>query len=86
MEPITFIDTLVHYRLKLAESLGYLRETASGIDSALDCAASSWKGQASDAFRIKLEDLKIEIDKAETALENADAMISQALAAEQAII
>lgn len=86
MDPITFADTLVHYKLKLLEALSYTESVSGHMDDALICVEDSWSGQAADACRIKLEDMKLEMEKAQLAINNAIASVDEVIALEQAII
>ena len=86
MEPITFEDTLVHYKIKLSEALDYLKTVSAQLDSELDIINTSWKGRSADACRVKTEDLKLELEKAQTSLEHADAAVSEILTLQQAIL
>lgn len=86
MEPITFEDTLVHYKIKLSEALDYLNTISTQLDQELDIINVSWKGRSAEACRIKIEDLKYELEKAQTSLEHADTTVSEILSLQQAII
>ena len=77
MDPITFTDNLIHYKNKLCETQEYIREASGLINSSLDVTGSSWKGSGAEACRIKLEDLKPEIEKAREALQHAENLLSQ---------
>lgn len=86
MEPITFVDMLVHYKIKLSESLDYLNTLSSQLNQELDIINASWKGGSAEACRIKIEDLKYELEKVQTSLEHADTTVSEILSVQQAII
>lgn len=86
MEPITFVDMLVHYKIKLSESLDYLNTLSSQLNQELDIINASWKGNSAEACRIKIEDLKYELEKVQTSLEHADTTVSEILSVQQAII
>lgn len=86
MEPITFEDTLVHYKFKLAESLDYLNTASSQLDQELDMINASWKGSSAEACRVKIEDLKYELEKVRTSLEHADTTVTEILSLQQAMI
>ena len=86
MEPITFEDTLVHYKFKLAESLDYLNTVSSQLDQELDMINASWKGSSAEACRVKIEDLKYELEKVRTSLEHADTTVTEILSLQQAMI
>jgi len=86
MEPITFEDTLVHYKIKLSESLDYLNTISSQLNQELDIINASWKGSSAEACRIKIEDIKYELEKAQASLEHADTTVSEILSLQQAII
>ena len=86
MEPITFEDTLVHYSKKIAEALDYLNELSSQLNQEIDCVNTSWKGHSATACRVKLEDMKIDLEKAKLSLEHADTVVSDILTTQQAII
>ena len=86
MEPITFEDTLVHYKIKLSESLDYLNTISSQLNQELDIINASWKGSSAEACRIKIEDMKIELDKARLSIEHADTAVSAVLTIQQAIV
>ena len=86
MEPITFEDTLVHYKIKLSESLDYLNTISSQLNQELDIINASWKGSGAEACRIKIEDIKYELEKAQASLEHADTTVSEILSLQQAII
>lgn len=86
MESITFEDTLVHYKFKLAESLDYLNTVSSQLDQELDMINASWKGSSAEACRVKIEDLKYELEKVRTSLEHADTTVTEILSLQQAMI
>lgn len=86
MEPITFEDTLVHDKIKLSEALDYLNTVSAQLNHELDTINASWGGRSAEACRIKLEDLKYELEKVQAALEHADAVVSEILSLQQAII
>lgn len=86
MEPITIEDTLVHYKFKLAESLDYLNTVSSQLDQELDMINASWKGSSAEACRVKIEDLKYELEKVRTSLEHADTNVTEILSLQQAMI
>lgn len=86
MEPITFEDTLIHYKIKISEALDYLSGISSQLDREIDCVNTSWSGRSAESCRVKLEDLKLELEKAQLSLQQADAGVSEVLATQQAII
>jgi len=71
MEIITFYDMLTHYQLKISEALDYLLSVQSKLDAASDCAETAWRGSASNAFGLKLDELRPEAKKAQEALEQS---------------
>lgn len=71
METITFYDILTHYQLKIMEALDDLSSIQSKLDDASACAETAWKGIASDAFGLKLDELRPEAKKAQEALEQS---------------
>ncbi len=88
MEPITFTDTLSHYRLKMLETLDHLADAERLLGKAADHTQTVWQGQASQAMTVRLEEMMLEADKAREALEHALTSIEavQLLALEQGII
>ena len=86
MEPITFVDMLVHYKIKLSESLDYLNTLSSQLNQELDIINASWKGSSAEACRVKIEDLKYELEKVRTSLEHADTTVTEILSLQQAMI
>lgn len=86
MEPITFEDTLVHYKIKLLETLDYINTISAQFDQEIDVISASWQGCSAEACRIKIEDLKYELEKVQTFLEHADSTVSEILSLQQAII
>lgn len=88
MEPITFTDTVSHYRLKMLETLDYFSNAERLLNKADDQSLSAWQGQASQAMTVRLEEMMLEADKAREALEHALTSIEavQLLALEQGII
>lgn len=88
MEPITFTDTVSHYRLKLLETFDYFSDAERLLRKAADQSQSAWQGQASQAMTVRLEEMMLEADKAREALEHALTSIEavQTLALEQGII
>ena len=86
MEPITFEETLVHYKNKLSEILDYINGLSSQLDKEIECVNSSWKGRGAEACRIKIEDMKIELDKARLSIEHADTAVSEVLTIQKAIV
>ena len=68
METISFSDRLVHYKVKLKETMDYLDTVSSQLNTALGCAESSWQGQSAQACADKLEELKPELMKARYAV------------------
>lgn len=86
MEPITFEDTLVHDKIKLSEALDYLNTVSAQLNHELDIINASWGGRSAEACRIKLEDLKYELEKVQAALEHSDTVVSEILSLQQAII
>ena len=88
MEPITFTDTLSHYRLKMLETLDHLADAERLLGKAADHTQTVWQGQASQAMTVRLEEMMLEADKAREALEHALTSIEAVhlLALEQGII
>lgn len=86
MEPITFEDTLVHYKIKLSEALDYLNAISAQLNQELDIINASWNGRSAEACRIKIEDIKYESEKVQASLEHADTVVSEILSLQQAII
>lgn len=88
MEPITFTDTVSHYRLKMLEALDYLSDVTALLNKAADGTQEAWKGQAAQAMTVRLEEMLRETDKAREALEHAVASTDavQLLALEQGIL
>lgn len=76
MEAITFEDNLVHYKNKLSEAMEYVREVSVLMNAALGITDISWRGDSAKACTIKLEDLKLELEKAQEALTHAAEYVS----------
>lgn len=86
MEPITFDDTLLHYRLKLLEALDYANNASAGIDDALAVVEDGWQGKAGQACRIRLEEMKLETDKTQLSIEHAISLVNEVIAQQQSVV
>ena len=77
MEVLTLEDMLYHYKVKLSDALEYERKSVSKARIALEAGQESWEGESGKAFRIRLEETLLQLEKAEAAMEDALAQIEE---------
>ena len=76
MDEITFGDILLHYTQKLKEVFEDVEDIRRHLAISIDTVESSWKGNAGDTCRIKLEELNSNYSKVVSELSDSITKLS----------